>query len=116
MLRIIVVGFFGAMVGLITGVAIIISLYLGAIVVPPATAVVDLARIVEHQRAEALKAQGDPEAIERMVQQRMVRLAAILAELGERRVILNKPAVVSGMLPDLTGQVEEQLSASGVSK
>jgi Type-F conjugative transfer system protein (TrbI_Ftype) len=116
MFRIIVVAIICTMVGFVTGAAIILKLYLWPMVVPPATAVVDLAGIVEHQRAEALKAQGDPEAMEKMVQQRMVRLAAILAELGQRRVILNKPAVVSGMLPDLTGQVEEQLSASGVSK
>jgi len=111
-----VVGFMSAILGLVTGVVIILKLYLGPNDVPPATAVVDLAGIVEHQRAEALKAQGDPEAMEKMVQQRMIRLAAILAELGQRQVILNKPAVVSGTLPDLTGKIEEQLSAAGATK
>ena len=73
-------------------------------------AVVDLFVLIEHQRLHALKEAKNPDEIDEMIRNRLVRLANVLAELGEKQLILNKTAVVSGTLPDLTAQVEEQLS------
>lgn len=76
-------------------------------------AVVDLAGIVERQRAAVIRAARDPESAESMMAERLVRLAAVLAEAGQTRVILNKPAVVSGTVGDLTGEIEERLKQEG---
>jgi hypothetical protein len=105
----IAVGFLSVLAGLIAGAAIVMKLHLLS---PPypAMAVVDLSKVVERQRALILKEGGDPDMAEQKVGKRMLRLAEILAELGQRQVILNKPAVVSGRLPDLTAVVEERLS------
>ena len=73
-------------------------------------AVVDLFVLIERQRLHALKEAKNPDEIDELIRNRLVRLANILAELGEKQLILNKTAVVSGTLPDLTAQVEEQLS------
>ena len=112
MSRMMGVGLGAVLVGLLVG-AVALKLWS---VVPgaPPIAVVDLAGIVERQRVEILQKGKDPEAGERLVQQRMIHLAAILAELGQKQVILNKAAVVSGTLPDLTDQVESRLSRGGV--
>ncbi len=107
--RTIAVGFLSALAGLIAGVASVIKPNLFS---PPhpAMAVVDLSKVVERQRALILKEGGDPDMAEQKVGKRMLRLAEILAELGQQQVILNKPAVVSGRLPDLTAEVEKRLS------
>lgn len=76
-------------------------------------AVVDLAGIVERQRAAVIRVARDPESAESMMAERLMRLAAVLAEAGQTRVILNKPAVVSGTLIDLTGEIEERLKREG---
>ncbi|MEW6682673.1 MAG: TrbI F-type domain-containing protein [Nitrospirota bacterium] len=76
-------------------------------------AVVDLAGIVERQRAAVIRAAKDPESAELMMAERLVRLASVLAEAGQTRLILNKPAVVSGTLGDLTGEIEERLKREG---
>lgn len=78
-----------------------------------ALAVVDLAGIVERQRAAVIRAARDPESAESMMAERLVRLAAVLAEAGRTRVILNKPAVVSGTVGDLTREIEERLKREG---
>jgi hypothetical protein len=109
------VGFIAALLGLIAGAAIVMKLWLAA-PVSSAMAVVDLAGIVERQRTDVLKQAKDLETADRIISERMIQLASILAELGQERVILNKPAVVSGKLPDLTAQVEEQLSGEGLNK
>ena len=82
----------------------------------PPLGMVDLAGIVERQRVEIIQKGTNPEAGERLVQQRMIQLATILAELGQKQVILNKAAVVSGTLPDLTDQVEARLLSGGSGK
>lgn len=76
-------------------------------------AVVDLAGIVERQRAVVIRTARDPESAESMMAERLVRLASVLAEAGQTRLILNKPAVVSGTLVDLTGEIEERLKREG---
>lgn len=76
-------------------------------------AVVDLAGIVERQRAAVIRAAKDPDAAESMMTGRMLRLAGILAEAGQTRVILNKPAVVSGTVTDVTAEIEERLTREG---
>ena len=114
MSRIMAVGFGALLMGLIVGVAAM-KLWPAA-PVPPTIAVVDLAGIVERQRAEVLQKGKDPEASEQMMQERMIRLAAILAGLGQQQVILNKAAIVSGTLPDLTRQIEDRLAGSGAAK
>jgi hypothetical protein len=113
--RTIAVGFLSALAGLIAGAAIVIKLNLLS---PPhpAMAVVDLAKIVERQRTDVLKQAKDLETADRIISMRMIQLASILTELGQERVILNKPAVVSGKLPDLTAQVEERLSGEGLNR
>ncbi|MFZ5862395.1 MAG: TrbI F-type domain-containing protein [Nitrospirota bacterium] len=77
-------------------------------------AVVDLASIVERQRAAVIRVARDPDSAESMMAERLVRLASVLAEAGQTRVILNKPAVVSGTLIDLTGEIEERLKREGI--
>ena len=113
MSRMMVVGLSAVLVGLLTG-AVAIKLW-SVVPGPPPIAMVDLSGIVERQRVEIVQKGKDPEAGERLVQQRMIKLAAILAEMGQKQVILNKAAVVSGTVPDLTEQVEAQLSGRGVS-
>ncbi|NKE72839.1 TrbI F-type domain-containing protein [Candidatus Manganitrophus noduliformans] len=109
MFRVIAVGFVSAMIGsLVMGAVLIMKL------LPPpeprlALATVDLVGIVERLRAGALKEAADPEGVERAVARRMDRLAQLLSEMGEERVILNRAAVVSRRLPDLTRQIEERL-------
>ncbi|MFQ5779172.1 MAG: TrbI F-type domain-containing protein [Nitrospiria bacterium] len=76
----------------------------------PSWAVVDLAKIVERQRLEVLKEGRDPEGVEREIEARMNILASLLSEIGKERVILNKGAVVSGKLPDISEEMLEQLS------
>lgn len=76
-------------------------------------AVVDLAGIVDRQRAVVIRAARDPDAAESMMTGRMLRLAGILAEAGQTRVILNKPAVVSGTVTDVTSEIEERLTREG---
>lgn len=80
---------------------------------PMILAVVDLASIIERQRTEVLKQTSDPGAAERIIADRMIRLATVLADMGRDRVILNKAAVVTGNVTDLTGQVESRLSGEG---
>lgn len=77
-------------------------------------AVVDLAGIVERQRAAVIRAAKDPESAESMMAERLVRLASVLAEAGQTRVIFNKPAVVSGTVGDLTAEIEERLKREGI--
>lgn len=72
-------------------------------------AVVDLAGIVERQRAAVIRAARDPESAESMMAERLMRLASVLAEAGQTRLILNKAAVVSGTVGDLTAEIEERL-------
>lgn len=76
-------------------------------------AVVDLAGIVDRQRAVVIRAAKDPDAAESMMTGRMLRLAGILTEAGQTRVILNKPAVVSGTVTDVTAEIEERLKREG---
>jgi len=114
MSRIVAVGFGAILMGLIIGAAAM-KLWPAA-PVPSAIAVVDLAGIVERQRADVLQKGKYPQASEQMMQERMIRLATILAGLGQKQVILNKAAIVSGTIPDLTEQVEERLSSSGATK
>lgn len=76
-------------------------------------AVVDLAGIVDRQRAVVIRAAKDPDAAESMMTGRMLRLAGILAEAGQTRVILNKPAVVSGTVTDVTAEIEARLKREG---
>ena len=76
-------------------------------------AVVDLAGIVDRQRAVVIRAAKDPDAAESMMTGRMLRLAGILAEAGQTHVILNKPAVVSGTVTDVTAEIEERLTREG---
>lgn len=76
-------------------------------------AVVDLAGIVDRQRAVVIRAARDPDAAESMMTGRMLRLAGILAEAGQTRVILNKPAVVSGTVTDVTAEIEARLTREG---
>ena len=76
-------------------------------------AVVDLAGIVDRQRAVVIREAKDPDAAESMMTGRMLRLAGILAEAGQTRVILNKPAVVSGTVTDVTAEIEERLTREG---
>ena len=78
-----------------------------------ALAVVDLAGIVDRQRAVVIRVARDPDAAESMMAGRMLRLAGILAEAGQTRVILNKPAVVSGTVTDVTAEIEERLKREG---
>jgi len=112
MFRVIAVGFVSALIGsLVMGAVLIMKL------LPPpeprlSLETVDLVGIVERLRAGALKEAADPEGVERAVARRMDRLAHLLSEMGEERVILNRAAVVSGKLPDVTGRVEERLKMS----
>ncbi len=76
-------------------------------------AVVDLAGIVDRQRVVVIRAAKDPDAAESMMTGRMLRLAGILAEAGQTRVILNKPAVVSGTVTDVTAEIEARLTREG---
>lgn len=100
--------------------AVLVGMFIGAgamklnpgAPVKSAVAVVDLAGIVERQRIEVLRLGKDPDASERMIQIRMLHLATILADFGQKQLIVNKAAIVTGMLPDLTKQIEEQLSSS----
>lgn len=110
MFRVIAVGLVSAMIG---------SLMMGAVLImkllpppEPSLATVDLVGIVERLRAGALKETADPEGVERTIAGRMDLLAQILSEMGEDRVILNKAAVVSGRLPDLTQLIEGRMKES----
>lgn len=108
MFRVIAVGFVSALIG---------SLVMGAVMImkllppepPLALATVDLVGIVERLRAGALKETADPEGMEKAVARRMERLAHLLSGMGQEQVILNRAAVVSGKLPDITERIEEQL-------
>ena len=66
----------------------------------------------KRQQVRVLKETVDPEEAERAITKRMNRLAQLLSEMGEERVILNKAAVVGGRLPDITERVEERLKES----
>ena len=98
----------GVLVGLLLGGYVMMKI--GLFSFPKNLVVVDLYGLVERQRLQALKEAKNPDAIDETIRNRLVRLANILAELGEKQVVLNKAAVVSGTLPDLTAEVEEQLA------
>lgn len=108
--RMIVVALISALVGGVAGGAIVMKFY-PATPPPPALAVVDLARIVDQERSGVLKSGKDPEAAEQMMEKRMLRLAEVLSEVGQSHVILNKPAVVTGEIPDLTKTVLQKISS-----
>lgn len=112
MYRVIAVGLISALIGVLAGAVLVVKLSEQP-KAPPALAMVDLVGIVERLRAGALKETADPEKAERAIAGRMDRLAHLLSEVGQDRVILNKRAVVSGKLPDITGQVEERLKDLG---
>jgi hypothetical protein len=76
----------------------------------PNMVVVDVFGLVERQRLLALKEAKNPDAIDETVRNRLVRLANLLAQIGEKQVVLNKAAVVAGTLPDVTAEVEEALA------
>jgi hypothetical protein len=115
MSRITVIGLVAAFVGLIAGAGIALNMSPLA-ATRPSIAVVDLAGIVERQRTEVLKQAGNPEAAEKIIADRMIRLATVLADMGRERVILNKAAVVTGTVTDLTGRVEARLSGEGAER
>lgn len=110
MYRLIIVALISALVGGFAGGIIAMRLH-PATPQPPTLAVVDLARIVDQERAGVLKSGKDPEAAEQMMEKRMLRLAEVLSVVGQSRVILNKPAVVTGEIPDLTGAVLQKISS-----
>jgi hypothetical protein len=109
MSRIVAVGFISALAGLLTGAALVMKLWQPVPSLPP-LAVVDLAKIVEQHRMEVMKKGKDPEEIEQVIQNRMIHLAEVLSVLGQERVILNKRAIVSGKIPDITDAVLQQIS------
>lgn len=115
MSRVITVALLGAVLGAAGAAAVLLKWDVPKVRQDPITslAVVDLAGIVERQRAAVIRAARDPESAESMMAERLVRLAAVLAEAGQTRVILNKPAVVSGTLGDLTVEIEERLKREG---
>jgi len=112
MYRVIAVGFVSAMIGSLVMGAVLIMKLLPPPEPPLALATVDLVGIVERLRAGALKETADPEKAERTIAGRMDRLAHLLSEMGQEQVILNRAAVVSGRLPDVTQRVEERLKMS----
>lgn len=113
--RLVTVVFFSAALGAAGAAAVLLQWDVpGAKRDPDAfLAVVDLAGIVERQRAAVIRTARDPESAESMMAERLVRLASVLAEAGQTRLILNKPAVVSGTVGDLTGEIEERLRREG---
>lgn len=108
--RLVAAAFLSALVGLIAGAGIVMKMN-SEIPAYPDFAVVDLARVLDRQRAEISKSAGKPEEVNGMIEERMNRLALILSDLGRDQVVLNKPAVLIGRLPDLTYEVEARLSA-----
>jgi DNA-binding protein H-NS len=77
------------------------------------TAVVDLVQIIELQREEVLKKAENPEAAERMMQQRIEKIREILHDLSKEEIIWNKAAVVSGEIHDVTDEIEAALRLRG---
>lgn len=113
--RMIIVALISALVGGLAGGAIAPMLRPPS-PQPPALAMVDLAKIVDRERAGVLKMGKDPEAAEEMMEKRMFRLAEVLARMGQGHIILNKPAVVTGNIPDITDTVLQQISGERAGK
>ena len=111
MSRMIAVGFISALIGSLAGAVLVVKLVTPP-EPPPELAMIDLVGIVERQQVRVLKETVDPEEAERAITKRMDRLAHLLSEVGQDRVILNKAAVVGGKLPDITERVEERLKES----
>lgn len=113
--RMIIVALISALVGGLAGGVIAVR-FQTATPQPPALALVDLAKIVDREREGVLKMGKDPEAAEEMMEKQMFRLAEVLTGMGQTHVILNKPAVVTGNIPDITETVLQQISGEEMRK
>jgi len=109
MSRLIVVGLLSAFIGVIGGIVVERNLWPDE-PFSDRLAVIDVAGVVERQREEVLKKGKDPEEMEKMIMERMIRLSNILAEMGQEQVILNKAAMVSGPVRDITKSIEDRLT------
>lgn len=113
--RMIIIALISAMVGGLAG-GVIAPMLRPSSPQPPALAMVDLAKIVDRERVGVLKMGKDPKDAGQMMEKQMLRLAEALAGMGQGHVILNKPAVVTGNIPDLTDTVLQQISGERAAK
>lgn len=111
MSRVSLVGFTIGLLGMILGALLVLKFL--PFSSSQSTAVVDVIQVIERQREEVLKRAENPEAAERMMQQRIEEVRRILHDLSKEEIIWNRAAVVSGEIHDVTDEIEAALRLRG---